>query len=205
MGVTSPGTGVVRLPGSVSFLHRGIGLYTTAQEDFGTSASKTYHLRWDFATDDYLLEDLSDSGYNPSSAAETSTAFDSTYDDMLIARVVTNSSNVVTVTDLVNKARLFHHESVVGINWRDSGANGSVADFTYSYNWCRSPVTRSFSTVIRGNLGVSPDQDQAIYTYGEGPGISTGLVDFPVNRYSSKFAYMWDYSTSLRMTGDFQS
>ncbi|WP_025658458.1 hypothetical protein [Rhizobium sp. IBUN] len=41
--------------------------------------------------------------YNPSTLAETIETFDSTYDDMLCARIITNSSNVPTVTNLINR------------------------------------------------------------------------------------------------------
>lgn len=103
--VTSPSTGTVRLPGSVNFLHRGISPHTTTQTDFSTTASKAYHLRWN-ETDGFSLKDLADSAYNPSSLAETSDTFDSSFDDMLVARVITNSSNVATITNLANKNNL---------------------------------------------------------------------------------------------------
>ena len=45
--VTQPSTGVVRLPGGVTFTHRGIYIETTTQTDFATDPNKVYHLRWD--------------------------------------------------------------------------------------------------------------------------------------------------------------
>lgn len=203
MGITSPATGTVRLPGSVTFLHRGIGQYTTSLNDFATVGSKTYHLRWDFATDTYSLEDLSDSGYNPSALAESDSSFDSSYDDMLIARVVTNSSNVATITDLINLDRLFHHEVVTGTNWRYIAANFSTCDFTFNYNWARTPKTKAFSVVQRGNVGNIADADQLIYTYGQQPEAGVTLADFPATRYRSQFSYLYDYSSSLAFGGDF--
>lgn len=100
INISSPATGIVRVPGGINFLHRGINQVTTAQTDFNTQANKTYHLRWTPAG--FSLKDLSNAGYNPSAAAETAVAFDSTLDDMLIARVTTNSSNVTTITNLAN-------------------------------------------------------------------------------------------------------
>jgi len=110
MNVTSPSAGTVQVPTSVTFQHRGIYPVSTSDyiEDdrtFATLASKTYHLRWN-PVDGFVLEDLADSGYNPTVLAEGNVAFDSAYDDMLISRVVTNSGNIATITNLVNKVRV---------------------------------------------------------------------------------------------------
>lgn len=103
--ITAPATGTVRLPGGVTFLHRGIFPITTSQTDFATTASKTYHLRWVNGTG-FVLRDLADVAYNPGALAETNITFDSGYDDMLIARVITNTSNIATITNLANKVSL---------------------------------------------------------------------------------------------------
>ncbi|MCP4133317.1 MAG: hypothetical protein GY754_20280 [bacterium] len=82
--------------------------------DFTTQASTTYHIRYT-AAKGWSLNDLSGSGYNPSTLSETDTAFDSSYEDMLAARVVTDAGNSVTVTALRNKDRLqFTLNSEVG-------------------------------------------------------------------------------------------
>lgn len=118
--VVTAGAGTVRVPGGVTFLHRGIFPVTTDQTDFPVVASKTYHLRWN-PTNGLVLKDLSDPTYNPGTLPESSAAFDSGYDDMLIARVITNASNVITITNLANRARL-QNEQV---------ANGAGEIFTY--------------------------------------------------------------------------
>ena len=99
INISAPATGTVRVPGNVDLVHRGIFTVTSAETDFTTQANKTYHVRWN-PTDGFTLNDLSSATYNPSAAAETSTVFDSTFDDMLLSRVVTNSSNVATFTKL---------------------------------------------------------------------------------------------------------
>lgn len=138
LGVTTPATGQIRIPGSKTFLHRGIYPVTTSLTDIATLASKTYHLRWN-PTDGFALKDVADTGYNPTSAAETSAIFDSTYDDMLVAKVTTNSSNVVTVTNLVNKIRLS------SVSSERQALNGAL-DWTtltgssVSLNWSRTPM-----------------------------------------------------------------
>lgn len=110
INIISPAAGSVQVPSPVLFQHRGIfplstGDYTEPNRTFATAANKTYHLRWD-ATNGFRLRDLADAAYNPTALAESDVTFDSTYDDMLVARVVTNSSNVPTITNLANKVRL---------------------------------------------------------------------------------------------------
>jgi hypothetical protein len=105
INLISPGTGVVRIPGGVTFQHRGIYPITTTQTDLNTSASQTYHVRWD-PTNGYRLRNLTDITYNVNGDPENGVQFDTTYDSMLIARVTTNSSNVPTITNLANKARI---------------------------------------------------------------------------------------------------
>lgn len=101
INITSPAAGSVRVPGGVNIIHRGVFQVVTDQTDFTTVANKTYHLRWN-PTNGFVLKDLADSGYNSSNLSEDDESFDTTYDDMLLARVVTNSSNVATITTLAN-------------------------------------------------------------------------------------------------------
>lgn len=103
--IFSPSTGTVRVPAGYDFLHRGIFAITTVQADFVTVANKTYHLRWN-PTDGFQLKDLADAAYNPGALAETDLIFDSGYDNMLVARVVTSAGNVATIANLANKQRL---------------------------------------------------------------------------------------------------
>ncbi len=105
MPVISPSPGTVRISAGATFSHRGIFPITTVLTDFPTDPSKTYHLRWN-PTDGFTLKDLASVVYNPTSAAESNIAFDTVYDDMLVARIVTNSSNVANITALSNAAVL---------------------------------------------------------------------------------------------------
>lgn len=145
MPVSSTGAGNVRIPGTVTFLHRGIFPVQTVQTDLATSASKTYHLRWN-PTDGFVLRDLSDNSYNPTVSAETDSRFDSAYDDMLVARVVTNGANIPTITTLVNRDRLAQSGFIVGQNRSDVNGGPNVPDyasFTLDtvYDWARTPRT----------------------------------------------------------------
>ena len=112
--VTSPATGTVRIPGGVELVHRGIYIVTTAQQDFPTDPSKTYHLRWDVANG-FRLRDLANAGYNPTALVEWNPIFDSTYDDAILARISTNSSNIATITNLANLHRWFYQVDLTGV------------------------------------------------------------------------------------------
>lgn len=143
IAVTAPSTGTVRVPASATILHRGIRTYTTAETDLSTTASKTYHLRWN-PTAGFALKDLADTGYNPTVAAETNAAFDSTYDDMLVARIVTNSSKVATITNLVNKALLTKSGEVLlnsqnYIFQNETAVSSITSGATQEINWARRP------------------------------------------------------------------
>lgn len=140
LNVTSPSTGQVRVPAGRVFSHRGIYSVTTIEEDFATLSNKTYHLRWN-PTDGFSLNDLTDSGYNPTALAETNAAFDTTFDDMLVARVVTNSSNVATITNLLNRARLVSQTTWRGaLDHEISSSWGTITGTAVSLNWARAPM-----------------------------------------------------------------
>jgi len=143
IAVTAPSTGTIRVPASATILHRGIRTYTTAETDLSTTASKTYHLRWN-PTDGFALKDLADTGYNPTVAAETNAAFDSAYDDMLVARVVTNSSNVATITNLTNK----HKMAAAGREAVTSTPINATTTNIVTFNWSRRPFAALVSTEI---------------------------------------------------------
>lgn len=145
-GVITPGTGQIRIPAGVTFLHRGIFSVTTALTDFATDPSKTYHLRWD-PTGGFTLKDLASGVYNPSTLAESNAAFDSTYDDMLIARIVTNSSNVPTITNLMNRAILKDYKTATVVPVVGAG-DSLVATYDISINWARTPAFMASNSYV---------------------------------------------------------
>jgi len=151
LNVTSPSTGVVRVPNGITILHRGIFPVVTATEDFPTTLSRTYHLRWN-PTDGFQLKDLTDVAYNPSILAETDPSFDSTYDDMLVSRVVTNSSNIATITNLANRHRLYS-ESVFNLYTPFSGTGWQALNLSaVTLDWARTPLFKNLALQgVRGN------------------------------------------------------
>jgi len=182
IAVTAPSTGTIRVPASATILHRGIRTYTTAETDFATSSSKTYHLRWN-PTDGFALKDLADTGYNPTVAAETNAAFDSGYDDMLVARIVTNSSNVATITNLVNKDRLMSY-SDISLSFSSTPANAMTAAFNSPLNWARAPKIPLITWIFRSQDQPITDNDESFTR--------------TVTRYSISGTVMLDYADSAQ-------
>jgi len=115
INVSSPASGTVRIPSGVSFNHRGSSSFITTEENYPTDPSTIYHIRWSLSGG-FSINDLSDAAYNPNGLAETDVQFDTTYDDMLIARVVTNSSNVASITNLVNLPEIIFEGDTSGID-----------------------------------------------------------------------------------------
>lgn len=109
MGLTSPAPGQILIPVNIPFLHRGVFLdnssnYSVGQRTFATASSKTYHVRWS-STLGFRMLDLTDVAYNPTALAEDNVAFDTAFDDLLVARVVTDAGNTATITNLINQYR----------------------------------------------------------------------------------------------------
>lgn len=182
INITSPANGTIRVPGGVDLLHRGIFPVTTAQTDFATVNSRTYHLRWN-STDGLVLKDLSNAGYNPLTSAETDAAFDSTYDDMILARIVTNSSNVPTITTLANKNDL----AIADKHTLPSTARAGLGVTPLTLNWGRTPKVSmtGFEALADTAPGASV--------------IASGAdeIDFgvkPISRYQLGVYYRRDYN-----------
>ena len=199
LNVTSPADGTVRVPGGVTILHRGISPYVTVEEDFATVSSRTYHLRWTPA-DGPALKWLGDSGYNPGGLLETDPSFDSVHDDALLARVVTNSSNVATITTLANKDRLFKQELIQGADIRLSGLNGSNGLIQSTLDWGRSP--RNFSTDLIRALAEPVDTDINFVDPGAVnrnnlESVTLTAAAIPITRYTLNTVVVRDASTAF--------
>lgn len=177
LAVTDLGGGSLMVAAGQSFLHRGWNKietndYSDANRTVVTVASKTYHLRWQYNAGSpiFVLKDTADGVYNPGALSEDNAAFDSTYDDMLIAKIVTDGSNVATVTSLMNLADLNDRIYSTG-NCVSSGANISYRSPTLTYNWARQPSNLSveiqnIDTGVGGAANwpynVSADHDMAM-------------------------------------------
>lgn len=187
--VVVPSAGNVRLPGGIDFLHRGIFPVTTSQTDFPTDPSKTYHMRWD-PTNGFRLRDLANVGYNPSTLAETDMGFDSTFDDLLIARVITNSSNVATITNLVNKNRMTYEFAKSGsgtVVSTGTGFDGVNYAESFSYNFARTPMV-----MITGFAG------QTLFPLLQG--WANKILAKTVTRYGTSATIQSDYDRDIGST-----
>lgn len=195
INLTSPANGTIRLPGGLDFVHRGIYLISTVQTDFNTAASKTYHLRWN-PTDGFTLKDLANLTYNPTSAAESDPGFDTRYDDMLVARIVTNAANVPTMTPLVNKHRLVKMgiQNKTIVRQTTAGQGGWVGAFDpIPLVWARTPqYTMSASRHgYQGALVGIPEEVQMILN-GASVSDESGSATAVMNRYGLNFVSFID-------------
>lgn len=194
-----PATGTVRIPAGITLRHRGCFDEVTAQQDFTTVANKTYHLRkrWTGGSPGWALVDVLDSAYNPGGAlAETDASFDTGYDDMISHRVVTNASNVATITALANKDRLSYSAGVLAANFTNAGMSEARGDIIATLNWARTPVRKS-SSWIDINLGGSPsDFDHAMFALGGFPTPGVPVTAIPGTRYQIAYTMIHDFAAS---------
>jgi len=192
IGITAPSTGTIRVPGGVTFLHRGIFPVTTAQEDFATAASKIYHLRWRPDAGFVLLE-TGDATYNPTSLAETDAAFDSKYDDMLVARIITNASNIATITNLRNQNRILLEVQNNGNITTAPGSNLAERTAQFSWNLARRPVVAVHPTSIA--VSSSSNDNTGGFTGSMTHDHDFEIARLSIDRYGGTYRLLRDYST----------
>ena len=158
---TPTGSIVLNASGNNYCIFRGVQGFSTAamtlaQRTFTTTANNTYHLRW-LRVGGLVLRWLGDAGYNPGAQAETISGFDSNYDDCLVARIVTNSSNVLTVTVLTNLPSM----NVVGNTYLTvvtPNTNTTFGTATVTLNWARTP--QIMLAQFQGNANDTTPHDQ---------------------------------------------
>lgn len=150
-----------------TFIHRGGTLYSLndfnlAARTFATVASKTYHLRWRYnaGTPTLTLTDVTDGTYNPAAKAEVDATFDSTYDDMLIARVVTDAANNPTVTALKNLHQLYARFEKTTYEF-DNSSWAPLPKLPGTVNWARTPRASIVKAI--GELSASTDSLTHVY------------------------------------------
>lgn len=197
--LSQPTGSSVRIPAGIEILHRGVFPITTAQQDFSHVANKTYHLRYRFTgTPGWSLVDVADTGYNPGGALpEGNVAFDSSYDDMITHRVVTDAGNVATITPLVNLPVLSRQQIITGTNTRNGGGNGASHDIVDTFNWSRKPNTFSLAPMQWGMANSTvPPFDFLIGIQTAGVPVSAA---FNIDRYGMRQSVMCDYSNAIVM------
>lgn len=202
LAITDNGDGSVTVAAGQIIRWRGFrdfatGDHAEAARTFATLASKTYHLRWyppghgdaanaaNYPNGRFVLKDLAAAGYNPDSKADADVSFDTGFDDVLIARVVTGPTGVIAITSLANKHRLAFSKRVAG-----SPAVGPSGSFnltvTEPINWSRRPTVAA----IDGNIGAnSPSPAGGLDGYA---GYLTGAS---TDRYSATGSVISDWVT----------
>lgn len=202
--------GQVQVAAGQTFIHRGGVLYNSSDTDAGartftTVASKTYHLRWRYnaGSPEFVLRDLADAGYNPGGVAETDQSFDTGFDDMLIARVVTDAANNPTVTALLNRSSLSQTGMIAGTDGVLVGANGANFRIRSTYNWSRQPRTCSLGVAKAIKPGSVNDEDFNIFA-GHLPRTPAGAANgatpsVPATRYGLDCIVLRDGAQELHM------
>jgi hypothetical protein len=195
--VSQPSAGTIRVPAGVTWTMRGARSFSTTEAvNLTTLANKTYHLRWT-ETLGFHLKDLANTSYNSSGspADETLAAFDSSYDDVLVARVVTNGSNVATITNLINKTKLAvltnKRLAVTGaLNWTVRVGSAITLD------WARTPewIGAALAEFRSNNLG--PNNSATDASYGIIRAVAVRVSQSaPPTRYSvNDFEYYYEDS-----------
>lgn len=173
---------------------------TAPNRTLATAASKTYHLRWDapgtglavpiatYPLGRLSLRDLADAAYNPAALAEVDAAFDTTFDSVLLARVVTNGANAATVTTLANKAQLQLEYEASGygtIVTTGSDNDGAHYASSVSYNWGRTPR----SVAMRGYAATAGT--------GSVNGACNAITVLGRTRYATSAQVETDYTANL--------
>lgn len=181
--------GNVRIAAGTDWILRGAYKFTSVQTDLPTVASKTYHLRWD-KVNGFALYDLASGSYNPGALPETDPSFDTTYDNMLVARAVTSAGNAATITPLVNKDRLTNlvlaNKSITRTSSASAGGNWNADVDPITLNWARTPAaTASMSRYgYAGALSIVPEEVLVALTGSSADG--SGTVTAIFNRYTFK-------------------
>lgn len=200
LGVTGS-TGQVVVDTGQTFIHRGSRRIATGDTSapgrtFALNASKAYHLRWQWnnGSPAYVLKDLADNAYTGGSI-DGHKKFDSTFDDMLIALVVTNASNVPTVTTLVNTHILRDVKentgSVVGPT-----ANMKIRTATETYNWARTPHLMPAFSKIWTEAGGGSD-GQAGFSASDPHDHDEHIQITTLTRYGCTLSLMRDYAKPI--------
>lgn len=221
--VFSSGVGQITLAANQSWQWRSLASFNSGiAQTFATVASKIYHLIWDApGTGNATPAANYPNGYfalvdrTAASPVETDPSYDSTYDRMLCARIVTDGSNNPTITPLFNKQLL-----AVSLSDNVSGGISSVAAgkvqpaptdtpriifdnrspanggdgagraaSQFSYNWARTPKIAPASAYV-GFTGQSANASVP-YTYQEG---GSKVTSKTVSRYSTILQYQTDYN-----------
>jgi len=194
--VTDIGSGNIRIAAGETFMHRGGRVIKTDDYDQDTERTfavagnnKDFHLRWQWnaGTPAFVLEDLNSAGYNPTTLDEWDPAFDTGFDDMLIARVKTDGGGAIsTITTLANKRQLLSITTDTDLSPSPSGANGATGTFHVQTRWGRTPTPH---VSVRRAVTNDPITDVDLQVF---PG--------QTDRYGIDATVRWDFATEIEVS-----
>lgn len=195
LAVSDNGDGTVTLAEGQSFLHR--GFFARSTDDLGGGARTLAipagalgHLRWRWTgpstAPQLVFASLSDAAYNPGGLDEGDPAFDTTYDDMLIARIQRVGSGAPQITLLRNAAELLD-EITDNAAMDAPNTNGSSREMSLVFDWSRRP---SMVLPIVTSVTVA----NAIFGPNDSHDHDAALIVQSLDRYAASIRHMRDYA-----------
>lgn len=188
--------------------------FSAASRTFATTANLTYHLRFVLSTaanhDNFgnsfysgrsitngmfYLVNATDISYNSSGLVETNSAFDSKRDDMLIARIVTDSGNVPAATLLTNMNHLYYSTTYSG-SLPNSLSWTVWTSFVPSFNWARIPKIATPSLQLVRHINSEPNGTAFNPNVGVLATIGIRMTSNSLSRYGCTLDYVYDDSAS---------
>ena len=240
LAITDNADGTITIDAGQTWLWRGMVRYSSddfvsADRTLVHAASKTYHMNWHppgigFAVpeEDYLKGRFEIVDMTAAAPVETDVSYDTTYDRMLIARIVTDNANVPTITLLKNKAHLaeeirwhtsittaahhiegFGYSTLVGQRLSSSwGGLLLLPPAVHELNWSRTPQSiwqMGLMTAISGANDpiIINDTDGASFSDGSGTVsiINNRYQQRPVGRCDTNVYTAWFTSLSVQIKG----
>lgn len=140
--------------------------FSTLERSFELAPNSTYHLRWR-STDSFLLLHLQDAAYNPQDLKESNPSFDTTFDDMLIARISSDEQGITEIVTLRNSQHLLTQFSSKQSSLIEQSATGALFSdvkpvASLALQWARTPraywqgvSALNFGSQYRGSLNLA--------------------------------------------------
>jgi len=246
LAITDNADGTLTIDAAQTWLWRGMMRFGSddfiaADRTVMTVSGKTYHLRWHapgtgtaipeatYPNGRFVLKDLTDAGYNPAALAETNAILDTRYDDMLVARVVSDGANASTITSLKNQARLdFYADYRLANDAVQGGAHWSGGPFilipkrtdngimvllllpaVIQLDWARSP---EIAWSVGASISGAPIADSPRVLTSDAVGLvdATGTEfcirnryqEYPIGTLDTNSTAAWNMATSWQGVGN---
>jgi hypothetical protein len=161
----------------------------SGRANLGTS----FYAAKSIADGSFYLINVIDSAYNSGALTESNSAFDTLLDDMLCARIVTNGSNIATITSLANADRLINRTMISGsalnqIPW------GVWSGGSFILNWSRIPALSvpTFEAVKHQNSEITDGTEWGLIGQGALAVFGIRVTSGSLTRYGGTLDYVYD-------------